>query len=87
MTRILIHVTRADIARGVVEDPDRCPVALALRRQGFSDAWVVETSLHFPLWPRGARTVTAPRSVRRFVRRFDTHKDVAPFSFRLEEPA
>lgn len=63
-----------------------CPVALAIK--GIDESyhpWVVSTRIMIYL--NGSRvSIDTPRSVNRFVRRFDSRKPVKPFNFFLEIP-
>lgn len=78
--RIKIHVTSEDIRDGQCIN-DGCPVALALKRTTGKVHNVGFLTLMDKNWKRIA---DAPRSVQRFVRRFDANKPVQPFTFFLQ---
>lgn len=84
-----IHVTQEDIdkaraalaaggraARGVV-----CPIAQALRRQGFPDARV---GISYMLTAAGRCQCDLPEEAQMFVYDFDTRDRAEPFTFHLE---
>lgn len=79
-----ITVTRNDIRNGVVSDGGQCPVARAIRRVTHARAITVGDTT---ITVRG-EAFSAPKSVTRFVHRFDDMgtKSVKPFSFSLPLP-
>jgi hypothetical protein len=82
----LVHVTQDHIDQGDPEKPDSCAVALALRElPEVSYARVGAVFLH--VRPKSApieELVPSPRSVRRFIKRFDDGKPTEPFCFILK---
>jgi hypothetical protein len=80
---VLIEVTKRDILRGRRQATDACPVARALKRALGLEC---EPSVEEGRIRVFGRCYKAPRSVTRFVRRFDKlgHAQVQPFRFRLE---
>jgi len=85
--RVVVKVTAEDIAHGVKNDCERCPIARALWRAipgaspvvgGVSASWHDGAGS----WVR----VTLPASARGFVSDFDGRLPVAPFSFPLDIP-
>lgn len=83
---MMIEVTAADIRKGKRSDYHFCPVALAINRQTGITSCVDDKWLELYLPGRFPDTFKVlPRSVRRFIRKFDKHgrKAVEPFSFRL----
>lgn len=77
-----ISVELKHIKRGKRKDSLLCPVALAIREQ-VSSVWHLQASYKF-LDVNYARYHT-PRSVLRFMRKFDAAKPVKPFNFILKE--
>lgn len=81
----LIKVTQQCIENGEPNSADYCPVALAIREQ--TDYDYVE--VYGKIGEVGdvyydECNVSFPRSVERFVKRFDNNKPVKPFNFFLE---
>lgn len=68
--RILIEVTKNDIKNGITHDCEYCPVARALNNNN-----ILTTFDQLFL------SKNCPRSVHRFVARFDSGKLVKPFKF------
>lgn len=89
MASVIVRVTKHDIRSGVRSDPDSCPVTRALRRTGvIKTPWVGssmdknwKTNSYKSLVLDYEETIPAPRSVVRFVNRYDNRKPVKPFSF------
>jgi hypothetical protein len=90
--RTLIKVTRKDIKNSIANLWTQCPVALAIER-----ALVIERALAslYQLIERQHNRSSLiqaiedwnfhiPRSVKRFIKRFDAGKPVKPFNFFLE---
>ena len=86
--RKLIKVTKTDIKNGK-RACETCPIARALRRQGFDEAIVLGDGV----WGQGAfmdilsdisKQRPLPRSAKRFINRFDSRKLVKPFNFFVE---
>lgn len=80
-----IEVKQEHIDGAVRTDACKCPVARALRSNGFPYASVVGTSGH--LNNTEGSLVWFPCEVSEFVYRFDNCLPVQPFSFELEVPA
>ncbi len=72
-----IFVTFSDIKNGLKGCSDECPVALALRREGFIGAIVLNESIEWNT-PFGTAEISAPHSVVEFVNKFDNGLDVIP---------
>ena len=81
---MLITVKRSDIRRGKQSDPEQCPIALALVRTD-SALNGESVSISDERARIGWNWYNLPRSARRFVKRFDSGKKVAPFRFRLSD--
>ena len=84
----VISVTQKHINKGHREQRDSCPVALALLGNGFDSVSVDEFSIdgrHSDEGDTGFVSFESPRSVARFVRKFDRlgKKAVKPFNFKL----
>lgn len=62
-----------------------CPVARALIRSGFPDAYAGVLDLYLD-GTGGFRVVPTPLAVETFIRAFDAGFPVEPFSFELEVP-
>jgi hypothetical protein len=75
-----IEVTQPDIAHGVRDICDRCPVALALSRviPGRGPATVDTDSFYFD-W--GSEVYMLPREAQEFIKKFDGGDPVEPISF------
>lgn len=91
MTRKKIYVTAKDIAGGVPQSAEFCPLAFAIKR-GLETAkalilsteWWAEWANISVMMARQWRKL--PRSGCRFVKAFDDRKHVAPFNFFIEVP-
>ena len=81
MNAIKVRVTREHIQRGARGVPSRCPVAYAVRSEGFADVVVLDGTVDW--FDPKFHCVTQPRAVRRFIARFDAGKPVKPFTFML----
>lgn len=82
----IISVKKKHIKNGIRDEVDSCPVALALKDAGYTEAnvlgdagWVRET------YDSNRVDVAFPRSVQRFVNKFDLKgkNKVRPFNFKL----
>lgn len=88
MARQKIHVSQEDIDQGCQLQADNCPVFHALARQApppVGTTWfgdIIEWSVALGTLDTGS-VYQMPRSVERFVSRFDHGKPVKPFSFYL----
>lgn len=78
-----VAILKKDIKQGEIGNPDSCPIALAVTRTTKAKRVLV-----------GERTLNIdgveyeyPRSVSRFVARFDREQKVTPFAFRLRKKA
>jgi len=76
---MIISVTKKHIRRGIAGDARRCPVGLAIGEMVSDPCLCVRRSC---TWVNGL-TIFNPRSVRRFITRFDYGRWVRPFRFRL----
>lgn len=82
--KITIDVTAEDIANGIPETCDRCPIALAAKRLGektYAQVFRSRIELYngFGQWV----CFKTPPVARAFIRRFDKHRPVQPFTFEL----
>ena len=89
--RKLIHVTKEHIEAACTDagyTSFTCPVARAVGDSGLSDngTRVTESFIHLRYYDFNSQRISAPRSVQRFVNRFDKGKPVQPFNFYLEVP-
>lgn len=80
MKTLRINVTKKDIAKGKRREPEDCPVALAIKRQkvaiicvGIDRIWIADKD-----------AISTPKTVQRFIERFDCGNPVKPFSFTLK---
>lgn len=81
MTRMLIEVTQDDINSGRERNSDLCPVAKALGRYVKLPSvglWHIFYNTENKL-----KIANMPRSVMRFIKKFDNNKPVKPFKFYL----
>lgn len=85
MKRTLISVTQEHIDKGERNMACTCAVALALINHGFDPA-VSKTAISIAYRGR-IYDIKHPRSVNRFIKRFDKGLAVKPFRFFLNEPA
>lgn len=77
---MLVSVTRKHIKNGNPISPSSCPIALALRE-------TCETEQTIRVYNQveiGGREYYLPRSVLRFINRFDNEKSVKPFRFKFD---
>lgn len=82
---IRIEVTKEDIMRGMKKDCFSCPIARAMKRQGFTSVTVGRNQILASHADGSVVDVAAPKKVRVFVSRFDDGQYVEPFSFVLED--
>ncbi len=92
--RLNVRVTEEDIERGIAEDCERCPVALALNRALADELTRANLQVSIDggtiLFCSGAtlvRTVCAPACVRDFIFDFDGGDYTGPFEFTIRLPA
>jgi len=82
--RILVKITQNDIDRGARYVADCCPIALALRRMGFTaiNVWTDRASF---LDPQADEFLfrSFPQEAIEFVQFFDNKKSVKPTKFHL----
>jgi hypothetical protein len=81
-TEVIVNVTASHIKRGVSGDSSSCPVALALRGKKYTFI-SVNDEIEFVNRSGSIVTVPSPKSVAKFIDRFDDGKKVKPFSFKL----
>jgi len=85
---MIVHVKKRHIKFGEPSCSSRCPVALAINVvDGFNKEVLVspkDKDLRGGI-KIGNKHYHAPRSVERFVNRFDKGKPVKPFNFKLKE--
>lgn len=86
MKTITVTVTEDHIRRGVPQEPEFCPVALALETifPASTHISVDEEAVDLTHEDLRFQSVELPRSATRFIRAFDSGKPVEPFSFRVE---
>lgn len=75
-----ISVTQEDINLGARCHCYNCPVARAIVRHNITDCVSVGWENISIL---GRENIQTPRAVRGFIRKFDSRKEVKPFSFQL----
>lgn len=77
-----VNITADNIAKGKPSRSGGCPVALALKAEGFH---AIGVGFSFGLFKLGKIQFSfgIPRKVENFIHRFDDGKSVKPFSFRL----
>ena len=82
--KIKIEVKQRHINHGKRGHCSSCPIALAINNTNcFRDAWI--SPARFNGWYKNVySSCKLPRSATRFIRRFDTGKEVKPFNFFLE---
>ena len=73
-----INVTAEDIAKASRGNCFTCPIAKALRREGFSKVAVYEHTVWI-----GTLQFTLPLDATIFIQRFDSDSPVEPFAFEL----
>lgn len=75
-----VKVTQKHIANGEPHDGDSCPIALALKQQGFRG---VDVNYDSATFMDGDFTVylTLPKVAQKFVSSFDEEEEVKPFEF------
>lgn len=76
------NVLKKDIRLGLPGNPRECPVSRAIRRK-LKDSKVSVIGHYIRI---NGEEVNAPKSVQRFVDRFDGSKPVRPFTFNLKTP-
>lgn len=82
-----ISVTKKHISKGKPESCARCPVALALKEQAFNNDYDTVDVGGESIWAKAGSAYSVrklPRSVVRFINRFDQKKKVKPFNFMLD---
>jgi hypothetical protein len=83
---MLIHVTQEMIAAGEIGDCKTCPIALALKAEGFVDITVDGNCVDF-YTPDGkwSGVLVLPAAAREFVKAFDDEEFVAPIEFEMPD--
>jgi hypothetical protein len=84
VVRLHVEVTAEDIEKGVCQDSDSCPIALAVHRLPGIEEVCVDNDV---LWVRTAEGKLAsgmPAEAAKFVDSFDNRGAVQPFSFDIE---
>ena len=76
-----IHVTETHIRDGTRHDPQKCPIALAMKERGINDRITVHG---FWAWT-STRRWFVPHEARWFLFKFDAGLEVAPNEFELNE--
>ena len=79
-----VRVTETNLLDGVPKEPEKCPIALAVKDKGFDWAYADRDFISFGL---GERTywVGTPLIALCYMDDFDDGKDVSPFSFDISE--
>jgi hypothetical protein len=77
-----VKVTKDHIKRGEQESAAHCPVALAVRdyMKGYKDGTIF---VDHEIIEIGHFSFFSPRSVARFIRKYDAGRPVKPFTFTL----
>lgn len=78
-----IIVKEQHIKDGRIQCPFRCPIALALKENGFEEPVVLGNYFKVRGGFSEIVTVKLSKTVERFIYRFDTGKPVKPFSFSI----
>jgi hypothetical protein len=90
MKRIIFKVTQYRIRNGTRMNTRKCPVAATITAQLNNNHFAIVDTNEIEIFKRSSQSsvlnVTAPRSVVRFVDKFDDAKSVKPFIFRLVLP-
>lgn len=84
-TEIEVEVTQDDIENGVARDCNRCPIALALRRQFPHCLNVVDNETVSILFPYEELIYQLPNEAQVFIERFDYSLDpiIQPIKFKM----
>lgn len=80
--RIKVKVTEEHISNGTPKVAAYCPIALALKDQGYPDCRVFEDEVNLNAW-HGSVT-WLPAVACEFVRKFDREMPVKPIEFDLD---
>lgn len=86
MKRTLVKVKKKHIQNGCKLTMDSCPVSLAIcdASDDFSFVKTTGSVISVSMREQMNELIDAPRSVTRFVKRFDAGKPVKPFNFYLK---
>lgn len=79
-----IKVTEDHIKKGKPANTYCCPVALALKENGYEDATVGESKA-YAVKDGNTVTLKLSDSASSFIRKFDMNEQVEPFEFEFEE--
>lgn len=82
--KLKLKVTNRDIKEGNAGTTDSCPVALAALRAGFEEPSVSDNKIELKTPAGSTLRIRTPRSVAKFIERFDEDKSVRPGTFTLE---
>ena len=93
LTQVTVNVEQQYIDNGEPNDPNECPIALALYDDGYIFANVTEELITFTVSGRGIERSknyiceALPTEMEEFIENFDANKDVVPFTstFLVEE--
>lgn len=80
--RIKICVTKKDIENGKRREANKCPVSLAIKRTTKTPVNVTRNYVRYKGY-----AYAVPRSVNRFIQKFDKTGLGVPFNFNLEIPS
>ena len=82
---IVVNVTELDIADGLIDSASACPIALAMKREGYNCIAVNEMPGGEVQACRGDWEKVFPltKAAQRFTDRFDAEKSVKPTRFRF----
>lgn len=78
-----IQVTKEDIEKGARYMCRACPIALATLRTGVFSAVVYQDSISISFSGEGFKYFSLPENAIDFIKSFDSHQPVKPFSFEL----
>ena len=82
---MIIKVTKKHIKNGNRHSIYSCPVALAIQEElGYPDFSSICVGNDNFMNKDTYRIVSSPRSVQRFIAKYDTYEEVSPFNFRFD---
>lgn len=80
-----IQITQQDIVNGIPEKEDKCPIALALLRQGYKHVEVYDDYISCQNTNLDIEYFHTPFEAAEFISKFDEGKEVNPFEFEAEK--
>jgi hypothetical protein len=81
---ITVQVTQRHIDKGEKNDCNYCPVGIAMRESTGCYVVVTQQAAAFTHDKYGTFAEKMPKSVERFIERYDRGESVKPFQFRLK---